>query len=69
MVFEAKKYAEAALGVGKAIEVVMVDQNGVKRIDKNVIRSLEKVYDEKVKLTSQVIKEKIEPLLSEINLS
>ncbi|MCS7365650.1 MAG: hypothetical protein NDF54_09450 [archaeon GB-1867-035] len=68
VVFEAKKYAEAAPGVGKATEIVIVDEMGIKRINNDIIRNLEDVYGEKIQFSSQIIREKIEPLLDEIKV-
>jgi len=68
-VFEAKKYAEAAPGVGKATEIIIMDEEEIKRINSDIIGNLEKVYNEKINLTSQIISKNIEPMLDKIKLN
>jgi len=48
--YEAKKHAESAPGVGKATDICIIGEKGIKILSENVIQELEKIYQEKMKL-------------------
>jgi len=66
VVYEAKKYAECAPGVGKETELVIIDKNGIFKINNIVKNALNEAYDTKWKNIQGVIKEKLDPRISDI---
>jgi len=63
IVYEAKRNAEKAPGVGRAIDMAIVDSQGIKIIKPNEIDLLEKIYQEKISIEKNQ-KEKMEEMIN-----
>ncbi len=61
-VYEAKRKAELAPGVGKAIEIVIITSEGIKEISKSEMNQLEAIYSKKVNPSQKDIEESISKL-------
>jgi len=54
--FEAKKRSEKATGVGKLTDIVIISENGHKRLNEKEISQLETLYAERVDIEKKAIK-------------
>ncbi|MFH1774877.1 MAG: hypothetical protein ABH874_07975 [Methanobacteriota archaeon] len=65
IVYEAKKVAERAPGVGKATDSLIITENGGNKIPPEIERELEKVYNFKINQdTNQNITQKLEEIIN-----
>lgn len=65
LIYEAKRKAEVAPGVGRQCDIVVVDSRGVQTLDDEVLTSLEEVYSKKDDLEKKNSQE-IKPLVDEL---
>lgn len=63
IIYEAKRNAEKAPGVGKAIDMAILDDQGIRIIKPNEIDLLEKIYQARL-FTLKAQKEKMEEMIS-----
>ena len=56
IVFEAKKYAESAPGVGSETDAAVITRNGIVRLKKEHIEELERIYQNKVSKIGDLLK-------------
>jgi hypothetical protein len=47
--YEAKRRAESAPGVGKGTDMCVIDNCGINRVSEEVLKTLDKMYEEKDK--------------------
>jgi len=66
VIYEAKKYAECAPGVGESTDIVVINHKGIKKIDKNIFSMLDTVYKAKINAIKKIFEEEIQEKLEEV---
>ena len=52
IIYEAKKKAEIAVGVGTHTDMAIIDENGIKNISDQTMKELENIYNKKIELAT-----------------
>ena len=60
VVYEAKKYAECAPGVGEQTEMAIVDERGVSEVDQDTLAALEEIYAHKLRFMKENLKKEMQ---------
>ena len=67
VVYEAKKYAEFAPGVGKKTDIVIVTKEGIKTVSDDLMEALEEAYNAKISTINKVLKEDLKDYFENIH--
>lgn len=68
VVYEAKKYAECAPGVGKQTELVIINESGIYIVKEELMQTLDNIYESKIKKINNLRKEVIAEIQKNIKL-